>query len=148
WTGIKLGLAIRKYKFSTAVSDGVRCLSSCAIAWLGGVERYMGPKALIGFHGIRQPDNPIPSSNGNAIVGAYLSQIGITNFWTIDYLTKTHPLQMTMVKAGTFNYLGIPVKEFNLTDEKWIWVGMELGTRKHEQIQPSVGQDATRTTRK
>jgi hypothetical protein len=101
----------------------------------------MGNKAHIGFHAIKHPDGSAPSPNGNAIVGAYYNQIGISNFKTIDYLTKTSPQSVLWIKLPMFNYLGIEVKPFSYTDEKWIWAGMEMGLRQHERVQP-VGLQA------
>jgi hypothetical protein len=137
WTAIQIGLTIRQYRFATAVADDTKCTSSCAIAWLGGAERYMGNKAYIGFHAIKQPDSLVPSSNGNAIVGAYYYQIGITNYKTIDYLTKAPPQSMVWIKQPMFQYLDIEVKPFSYRDEKWIWAGMEMGLRRHERVQPA-----------
>src|SRR5215470_18612199 len=48
--GLRIGEAIRRKKFSTIVPDGRRCASACAFAWLGGVERFIGADARIGFH--------------------------------------------------------------------------------------------------
>src|SRR5262245_11541596 len=40
--GLRIGEAIRRKRFSTIVPDGRRCASACALAWLGGVERFIG----------------------------------------------------------------------------------------------------------
>jgi hypothetical protein len=40
--GLRIGEAIRRKGFSTIVPDGRRCASACALAWLGGVERFIG----------------------------------------------------------------------------------------------------------
>src|SRR5262245_9841528 len=48
--GIQIGETIRLKNFATFVSDGTRCASACALAWLGGAKRYMGPGARVGFH--------------------------------------------------------------------------------------------------
>ena len=48
--GIEIGKIIRLRNFATLVPDNSRCASACALAWLGGAVRFMGPEAQIGFH--------------------------------------------------------------------------------------------------
>jgi len=48
--GLRIGEAIRRKRFSTIVPDGRRCASACALAWLGGVERFIGTSGKISFH--------------------------------------------------------------------------------------------------
>src|SRR5205085_443995 len=48
--GLRIGEAIRRKGFSTFVPDGRHCASACAFAWLGGIERFLGTDARIGFH--------------------------------------------------------------------------------------------------
>jgi hypothetical protein len=144
WTGVQIGLAIHRYKFATAVADGTRCSSSCAIAWLGGAERFMGNGARIGFHSPRHANIPDPSPDGNAILGAYYYQIGITSFDTIIKLTRTHPQSMLWIKPEIFRYLGIDVKPLAFNEKQWLWAGTELGTRRYERIQATLRLLASR----
>src|SRR6266567_9560998 len=53
--GLRIGEAIRRKGFSTFVPDGRRCASACALAWLGGVERFIGTGGKIGFHAAYDP---------------------------------------------------------------------------------------------
>ena len=48
--GIQIGETIRLKGFQTLVPAGARCASACAMAWLGGTQRFMGPGAQIGLH--------------------------------------------------------------------------------------------------
>ena len=48
--GLLIGQTIREKRFSTAIADRNTCLSACALAWLGGVKRYLGTFAAVGFH--------------------------------------------------------------------------------------------------
>ena len=48
--GIQIGETIRLKGFQTLVPAGARCASACAMAWLGGTQRFMGPNARIGLH--------------------------------------------------------------------------------------------------
>src|SRR6266446_105882 len=53
--GLRIGEAIRRKGFSTIVPDGRRCASACALAWLGGVERFIGTSGKISFHAAYDP---------------------------------------------------------------------------------------------
>jgi hypothetical protein len=46
--GIQIGEMIRLRGWSTYVPSA--CASACALAWLGGTQRFMTPIARIGFH--------------------------------------------------------------------------------------------------
>ena len=56
--------AIRAYGFTTVVSDGKECDSACAIAFLGGISRYVSGGGKLGVHqfasqpAIEHPDSP------------------------------------------------------------------------------------------
>ena len=75
--GIQIGELMRLRDFTSLVSDGMRCASSCALAWLGGTKRLMGSKAQIGFHAAFGRETGKVTSVGNALVGAYLNKIGL-----------------------------------------------------------------------
>jgi hypothetical protein len=69
--GIAIGKTIKLKSFATAVLDEQRCLSACAIAWLGGLPRFMGRTAHVGFHAayIEKAGRASESGVGNALVG-------------------------------------------------------------------------------
>ena len=48
--GIEIGRLIRLRNFVTGVAPKTRCASACALAWLGGTQRFMSSSCLIGFH--------------------------------------------------------------------------------------------------
>jgi hypothetical protein len=105
--GIRIGRFIRLRSVSTLVPDKGRCASACAIAWLGGATRYMGASAQIGFHAAYRDEGgvPIETGEGNAILGAYLNQIGLTEA-AIAYITRAAPRSMTwltMAEAARHN---------------------------------------------
>ena len=49
--GLAIGRLVRLRGFATAVPDRALCASACALAWLGGKTRYLGPHSALGFHG-------------------------------------------------------------------------------------------------
>ena len=108
--GIRIGTLIRQRGFSAVVASASHCASACALAWLGGKVRYMGDGARIGFHaafrnagGLR-----IESAAGNALVGAYLTQLGLRSE-AIVYVTKSGPASMTWLTTADAQRLGFEV---------------------------------------
>jgi hypothetical protein len=93
--GISIGRTIRQRGYSTAVGTDSVCASACGLIWLAGSERFMRPTSLIGFHAIyRAPDGtPQVSSDGNALVGAYLRELGFDDA-LIVYATQAPPTSM------------------------------------------------------
>jgi hypothetical protein len=99
--GIEIGEAIRLKGFQTLVIG--RCASACALAWLGGTQRFMKAGAQIGFHAAYD-------SNGvaNAIVGAYLNRIGLP-YSAVIYITMAKPTSMTWLDVSQAKRIGIDV---------------------------------------
>jgi hypothetical protein len=93
--GINIGKAIRLKEFFTLVGEGAECASSCGLAWLGGVKRFAFPGARIGFHAayVERGGQATESGAGNAVVGAYLNQLGLPQSAVI-YLTLAAPHEM------------------------------------------------------
>jgi hypothetical protein len=75
--GIEIGKAIRMKGYATLVPDEARCASACALAWLGGRVRFMSESALVGFHAAFLKSDRKVTSAGNALIGAYLDQLGL-----------------------------------------------------------------------
>jgi hypothetical protein len=106
--GVRIGEAIRRKGFSTFVPDGRRCASACALAWLGGIERYIGADATIGFHAGYDMAGGTETGIGNAMVGAYLTKIGLPNEAVI-YITQAASKEMTWLKMSDLAQQGIRV---------------------------------------
>ena len=106
--GIRIGTLIREKKFATVIPDGASCASACALAWLGGARRFMGEGATVGFHAayVLKSYGPVESSSGNAILGAYLNQLGLSED-AILYLTKTAPTSIQWMSLADANEQGI-----------------------------------------
>ena len=103
--GLRIGALIREKKFATLVPDGAVCASACALAWLGGARRFMGRARTSDFMRayILKSNGPAESSSGNAIMGAYLNQLGLSET-AILYITKTAPTSiqwMTLEDASS-----------------------------------------------
>jgi hypothetical protein len=109
--GIKIGEMIRLRGFATLVPPGARCASACAIAWLGGVQRFMGEPALVGFHAAYRegPTGKAETGMGNALLGAYLNSLGLSEA-AIAYITMAAPNEMTWLTLQEAARHGIEVR--------------------------------------
>jgi hypothetical protein len=108
--GIEIGKAIRLKGFSTVVADSASCASACALAWLGGTTRLMGDRARVGFHAAYTEvgSQKHTTSIGNALVGAYLNQLGLPERAVI-YITRASPDQITWLSVKDAQSVGISV---------------------------------------
>ncbi|WP_422035870.1 hypothetical protein [Reyranella sp.] len=127
--GMRVGRLLRQFGVSTIVRNGKRCLSSCAIAFLGGATRgTAGPVAdrqleiggRLGFHAFYAPrdgdarDAATSRARGvtegratSAIVVAYVLEMGLDPEPIIRALVRP-PEEMTYIEtAGEFMELGI-----------------------------------------
>jgi hypothetical protein len=111
--GIEIGKAIRIKGFETLVSTGFSCASACALAWLGGRVRFMAAGSTVGFHAASSSTDPTQAADsvGNALVGAYLNQLGLPNA-AIAYITQPQPNDIRWLTFDDAERLGIDVKPF------------------------------------
>jgi hypothetical protein len=108
--GIRIGMLARVKNFITVVPDGAQCASACAVAWLGGVRRYMGTGSKVGFHAayVQKAGATTESGPGNAVLGAYLDQIGLPED-AIVYITQAAPNSMKWLNLDDAAQHGIEV---------------------------------------
>jgi hypothetical protein len=108
--GIRIGAQIRAKRFNTVVPDGAQCASACALAWLGGVRRFVGESSSVGFHTayILKTAGPAESGPGNAILGAYLNQLGLSEE-AILYITHAAPTSVQWMSLEEAAEYGIAV---------------------------------------
>lgn len=113
--GMEMGKAIRLKGFATYVPPNSVCASACALAWLGGQRRLISTSGRIGFHAAYAVDNgtPIPTSTGNAMIGAYMNQLGFpTN--AVIFVTSAPPEGMLWLDTANRNASGIGFEIFDL----------------------------------
>jgi hypothetical protein len=108
--GIRIGSLIRTKKFNTVVPHGAQCSSACALAWLGGTRRLIGEYASVGFHTAYSVKAGALSESGpgNAILGAYLNQLGLSEK-AILYITHAAPTSMQWMSMEEAAEFGITV---------------------------------------
>jgi len=107
-TGVRIGEIIRLKGFSTGVASGAVCASSCALAWLGGSERFLPSSARLGFHAAYRIEgaNAQETGMGNALIGAYLTRIGLP-LEAVLYITQASPSEMTWLTPEAAKKVGI-----------------------------------------
>lgn len=126
--GIEIGKAIRLKGYATLVPNGMRCTSACALAWLGGGVRFMSQSALVGFHAAFRGTDGQVTSAGNALIGAYLNQLGLPAA-AIIYITEPSPNEMRWLTFADAQKVGIEVKQLELPDTAPISSKAEQPTR-------------------
>jgi hypothetical protein len=108
--GIRIGMLIRVKNFTTIVPDAAQCASACAVAWLGGARRFLGSNSKVGFHAayVQKAGATTESGPGNAVLGAYLDQIGLPED-AIVYITQAAPNSMKWLNMEDAAQHGIDV---------------------------------------
>lgn len=106
--GLRMGETIRRMGYSTGVAPGTRCASACALAWLGGVSRFMSARSIVGFHAAYNPDDGSVNAPANALVGAYAASLGLSRP-AILFITSAQPKDMKWLSPEMANGLGIAV---------------------------------------
>src|SRR5712675_468320 len=108
--GIRIGMLIRVKNFTTIVPDAAQCASACAVAWLGGAHRFLGAGSKVGFHAayVQKAGGATESGPGNAVLGAYLDQIGLPED-AIVYITQAAPNAMKWLSLQDAAQHGIEV---------------------------------------
>jgi len=114
--GIEIGRIIRLCNFATGVAPKTRCASACALAWLGGTQRFLSSTSLIGFHAASVVDKSgaTESGLGNAIVGSYLTTLGLP-LSAVIYIAKSPPDEITWLNVSDAKQVGIDVSLLDLT---------------------------------
>ena len=108
--GFRIGMLIRVKSFTTIVPDAAQCASACAVAWLGGAHRFLGVGSKVGFHAayVQKGGTTTESGPGNAVLGAYLDQIGLPED-AIVYITQASPNSMKWLNMDDAAQHGIEV---------------------------------------
>jgi hypothetical protein len=120
--GMTIARLVHQRNFETYVGDGRECMSVCAIIWIAGNPRLYTGKATIGFHGIFtaptgkqgnivQNGKTTPSNGGNALVGAFFNQLGLSDE-AIRSLTEAAPDDVFYLNTKNINELGINAKRW------------------------------------
>lgn len=107
--GLRIGEEIRRRGSFTIVPDGLECVSARALAWLGGVGRYVDGKGRVGFHGagrVSEDGALTETGQGNALVGAYLTRLGYPEA-TVPMATTAAPHDVLWLTPDVADDAGI-----------------------------------------
>jgi len=116
-SAIKIGESIRRKGFSTLVVRD--CTSACALVWLGGSQRFMAPGSQIGFHAAYNAQSGQETGLGNALVGAYLTRIGLP-YAAVAYITAAPPNAMTWLTNAEAQRYGIDLTLLDMPDSFYV----------------------------
>jgi hypothetical protein len=105
--GLEIGRIIRARGFIPVALR--KCLSACATAWLGGKVRHADNWGAVGFHNVYDASrDDTPSGVGNALLGAYLRDLGLSDA-AIEFMTAKGATGMAYLNTETAARLGIKV---------------------------------------
>ena len=99
--GIKVGELIRRYGFNTIIPWQSQCLSSCAIAFMGGKYRGMVDSSELLLHAPYFP--PAGKQMSAEIRATWVSKLGINCVTEMSEL-RQYFTSMLSEKTGTFLY--------------------------------------------
>lgn len=105
---LEMGRAIRLKGFATHVDADKLCASACALMWLAGNPRQIVDGAKVGFHAsyVLTDGRPVEKGVGNALIGAYLNQIGLSQD-AIVFVTSAPPEGMEWLTVEKADRIGV-----------------------------------------
>jgi hypothetical protein len=108
--GLAIGTHIKAKRYLTVVAENTLCASACALAWLAGQRRLMTNSSRIGFHAayVGSGQYKRESGVGNALVGAYLNQLGLS-FDVVRYITTPGPDEIQWLSVRDALRIGMSV---------------------------------------
>jgi hypothetical protein len=105
---IEIGKLVRARHHATVVPDGSTCTSACALIWIAGAPRYLGPQGRLGFHASYSDEGGrlVETGVGNAMVGHYLSQLDLPEDAAV-FATIASPYEINWLSAENSGEAGI-----------------------------------------
>lgn len=112
--GVSIGRYIRKKGFLTVVPAEAGCASACALAWLGGVRRFMAADARIGFHAAYRLGSGRARrlASANARIAEYVTGLGLSP-QAVDYVTSAPPERMYWLSLAAARAVGLGARPYN-----------------------------------
>ncbi len=105
---IEIGKLVHARSHTTAVLDGSTCTSACALIWIAGAPRYLGPEAHLGFHASYSDEGRrlVETGVGNAMVGHYLAQLDLSEDAAV-FATIASPYEINWLTPENSGEAGI-----------------------------------------
>ena len=133
----EIGNYIRLSGMKTLVPENKRCVSICAIIWLGARERYVGAdNAAIGFHGAYDINTGQPGST-NVLIATYLGYLGFS-YSAVDWILGAPPLAIRWLTPETSKQYSIYYSE--LTPKRSVPFVDEQVVITHPPTEPTPQQ--------
>jgi hypothetical protein len=105
--GLFIGDHIRLSGMKTLVPENRRCVSICAIIWLGARDRYVGGEnTALGFHGAYNKDTGQPGSTMNVKIAVYLGYLDLS-YDAVDWILGAPMLAIRWLTPETSKQYGI-----------------------------------------
>lgn len=113
FAGLSMGKTIREKGFVTVVPPAASCISACALAWLGGIERVMAENSRIGFHAayVVKYGRLRTSETAQAVIAKYLQELQLPPR-AVDYVTSAPPQGLYMLTLSRARDLGLEVSAY------------------------------------
>jgi hypothetical protein len=103
---VVIGNYIRLSGMKTLVPENKKCVSVCAIIWLGARDRYVGGEnTAIGFHGVYNKNTGQPGSM-NVRIAVYLGYLDLS-YDAVDWILGAPPLAIRWLTPETSKQYGI-----------------------------------------
>ena len=106
--GLQIGETIRITKLMTYVPATNVCYSACGLIWIAGSERIIDSESKVGFHGAFYSTTHQATSDGNALIGSYLSRLHLSDE-AIVFATESSPYNLNFITAQNAAMHGISV---------------------------------------
>jgi hypothetical protein len=105
-----IGNYIRLSGMKTLVPENKKCVSICAIIWLGARDRYVGGEnTAVGFHGVYNKNTGQPGSM-NLRIAVYLGYLDLS-YDAVDWILGAPPLAIRWLTSETSKQYGIYYSE-------------------------------------
>lgn len=111
----QIGMHINAAGYETVVPGGYSCTSACALIWVAGSRRRLSASGVVGFHAAYRNDlgKVEESGSGNAIVGRYLTQLGLP-LESVIFATSAPPERLWLLTKENSEAAGIAFEDFAL----------------------------------
>jgi len=103
---MQIGELVGKRGMLTFVPGERTCASACALIWVAGLLRTVGITPQIGFHAAYDEDSGRESGSGNAVMGAYLRDLGF-GYKAIHLMTHKGPTNLEWLTPDLAKEVGV-----------------------------------------
>jgi hypothetical protein len=103
---MQIGELVNKRGMLTYVPGDRTCASACALIWVAGRLRTVGDTPQIGFHAAYDEGSGRESGAGNAVIGAFLRDLGF-GYKAIHLMTNKGPTNLEWLTPDLAKEVGV-----------------------------------------